>query len=157
MSALYHSLFDETAIVGSQTRPSTKTIDFHNCVIFMTSNVAVQAAQQYLDKLNLLHQKIQQLYLKRIPTQQSIEKIMQRKFDPEFLNRIDRSLPYQAVSVDALPQLVEIELENIPPRSINSARFNSLQQLKPIFMRGMIFVTARGIWDPKFVPNLSPF
>ena len=92
-----------------------------------------------------------------MPTQQSIEKIMQPKFDPEFLNRIDRSLPYQAVSVDALPQLVEIELENIPPRSIKSARFNSLQQLKPIFMRGMIFVTARGIWDPKFVPNLSPF
>ena len=63
-----HSLFDETAIVGSHTRPSTKTIDFRNCVIFMTSNVAVQAAQQYLDKLNLLHQKIQQLYLKRMPT-----------------------------------------------------------------------------------------
>ena len=68
MSALYHSLFDETAIVGSHTRPSTKTIDFRNCVIFMTSNVAVQAAQQSLDKLNLLHQKIQQLYLKRMPT-----------------------------------------------------------------------------------------
>lgn len=74
MSALYHSLFDETAIVDSQTRPSTKTIDFRNCVIFMTSNVAVEAAQQYLDKLNLLHQKIQQLYLKHMPTQQSIEK-----------------------------------------------------------------------------------
>ena len=77
----------------------------------MTSNVAVQAVQQYLDKLNLLPQKIQQLYWKRMPTQQSIEKIMQPKFDPEFLNRIDRSLPYQAVSVDALPQLVEIELD----------------------------------------------
>ena len=36
---------------------------------------------------------------------------MQRKFDPEFLNRIDRSLSYQSVSVDALPQLVEIELD----------------------------------------------
>ena len=184
-----HSLFDETAIAGSHTRPGimlfdelekassevirglmnvldtgkltltagTKTIDFRNCMIFMTSNVGAQAAQQYLDKLNLLPQKVQQLCLKRMPTQRIIEKVMQRKFDPEFLNRIDRSLPYQAVSVDALPQLVEIELENKPPRSIKSAKFNSLQQLKPIFMRGMIFVTARGIWDPKFVPNLSPF
>ena len=33
------------------------------------------------------------------------------KFDPEFSNRIDRSLSYQSVSVDALPQLVEIELD----------------------------------------------
>jgi ATP-dependent Clp protease ATP-binding subunit ClpA len=38
---------------------------------------------------------------------------MQRKFDPEFLNRIDRSLHYQAVQHDVLPRLVEIELEPI--------------------------------------------
>ena len=143
-----HSLFDETAIAGSHTRPGimlfdelekassevirglinvldtgkltltagTKTIDFRNCMIFMTSNVGAQAAQQYLDKLNLLPQKVQQLCLKRMPTQRIIEKVMQRKFDPEFLNRIDRSLHYQAVSADALPQLVEIELEKLNHR-----------------------------------------
>ena len=61
-------------IAGSHARRDTKTIDFRNCMIFMTSNVAVEAAQQYLGKLNLLHQKIQQLYLKHMPTQQSIEK-----------------------------------------------------------------------------------
>lgn len=74
-----HSLFDETAIAGSHTRPGimlfdelekastevirglmnvldtgkltltagTKTIDFTNCMIFMTSNVGAQAAQLY--------------------------------------------------------------------------------------------------------------
>lgn len=31
----------------------TKTLDFRNCMIFMTSNVGAQAAQQYLNKLNL--------------------------------------------------------------------------------------------------------
>ena len=41
---------------------------------------------------------------------------MQRKFDPEFLNRIDRSLHYQAVQHDALPRLVEIELEKLNKR-----------------------------------------
>lgn len=143
-----HSLFDETAIAGSHTRPGimlfdelekastevlrglmnvldtgkltltagTKTIDFRNCMIFMTSNVGAQAAQQYLDKLNLLPQKLQQLCLTRMPTQRIIEKVMQRRFDPEFLNRIDRSLHYQAVSADALPQLVEIELEKLNRR-----------------------------------------
>lgn len=49
--------------------------------------------------------------LKRIPTQSIIEKVMQRKFDPEFLNRIDRTLHYQPVQEDALPKLVEIELQ----------------------------------------------
>ena len=140
-----HSLFDETAIAGSHTRPGivlfdelekastevirglmnvldsgkltltsgTKTIDFTNCMIFMTSNVGAQAAQQYLDKLNFLPKKMQDLCLKRVPTQTIIEKVMQRKFDPEFLNRIDRTLHYQAVQEDALPRLVEIELEKL--------------------------------------------
>lgn len=143
-----HSLFDETAIAGSYTRPGimlfdelekaskevirglmnvldtgkltltagTKTIDFRNCMIFMTSNVGAQAAQQYLDKLQFMPAKMQQLCLKRFPTQRVIEKVMQRQFDPEFLNRIDRSLHYQAVQNDALPQLVEIELNKLNQR-----------------------------------------
>lgn len=143
-----HSLFDETAIAGSHTRPGimlfdelekasnevlrglmnvldtgkltltagTKTIDFRNCMIFMTSNVGAQAAQQYLDKLNFLPKKMQDVCLKRVPTQTIIEKVMQRKFDPEFLNRIDRTLHYQPVQDDALPRLVEIELSKLNQR-----------------------------------------
>lgn len=143
-----HSLFDETAIAGSHTRPGimlfdelekaspevirglmnvldtgrltltagTKSIDFRNCMIFMTSNVGAQAAQQYLDKLNFLPQKMQALCLKRVPIQSVIEKVMQRKFDPEFINRIDRVLHFQAVGSDALPHLVDIELEKLNQR-----------------------------------------
>ena len=143
-----HSLFDETAIAGSHTRPGiilfdelekastevirslmnvldtgkltltsgTKTIDFRNCMIFMTSNVGAQAAQQYLDKLNFLPKKMQDICLKKIPTKIIIEKVMFKKFDPEFLNRIDRTLHYQAVQDDALPKLVEIELEKLNQR-----------------------------------------
>ncbi|OTG84423.1 AAA family ATPase [Acinetobacter sp. ANC 5054] len=140
-----HSLFDETAIAGSHTRPGivlfdelekastevlrglmnvldsgtltltagTKTINFRNCMIFMTSNVGAQAAQQYLDKLKFLPLKMQQLCLNRVPVSSIIEKVMQRKFDPEFINRIDRILQYQPVQDNALPRLVEIELEKL--------------------------------------------
>ncbi|WP_180024935.1 AAA family ATPase [Acinetobacter sp. YH1901134] len=94
----------------------TKTIDFRNCMIFMTSNVGAQAAQQYLDKLNFLPEKIQKVCLKRVPVSSIIEKVMQRKFDPEFINRIDRVLQYQPVQDDALPRLVEIELEKLNQR-----------------------------------------
>lgn len=153
-----HSLFDETAIAGSHTRPGivlfdelekastevlrglmnvldtgtltltagTKTIDFRNCMIFMTSNVGAQAAQQYLDKLNLLPQKMQALCLKRVPTQRIIEKVMQRQFDPEFINRIDRILQYQPVQDHALPRLVEIELDKLNLRLQHQKRSVSL-------------------------------
>ena len=67
-----HSLFDELEKASTEVlrglmnvldtgklilTSSTKTIDFRNCMIFMTSNVGAQAAQQYLDKLNLLPKK----------------------------------------------------------------------------------------------------
>lgn len=143
-----HSLFNETAIAGSHTRPGimlfdelekaspevirglmnvldtgkltltagTKTIDFRNCMIFMTSNIGAQAAQQYLDKLHYLPEKIQSMCLQRLPVKKIIEKVMQRKFDPEFLNRIDRILHYKAVEENILPQLVQIELDKLNQR-----------------------------------------
>lgn len=149
-----HSLFDETAIAGSHTRPGimlfdelekasnevvrglmnvldtgrltltagTKTIDFRNCMIFMTSNVGAQAAQQYLEKLQFLPKKMQDICLNKVPTARVIEKVLQRKFDPEFLNRIDRTLHYQAVQEDALPRLVEIELAKLNQRLLHQKR-----------------------------------
>ncbi len=104
----------------------TKTIDFRNCMIFMTSNAGAQATQQYLDKLNLLPRKIQTLCLKRVPAERIIDKVLQRKFDPEFLNRIDRTLHYAPVQDDALPQLVEIELEKLNLRLRHQQRSVSL-------------------------------
>ena len=153
-----HSLFDETAIAGSHTRPGivlfdelekastevlrglmnvldtgtltltagTKTIDFRNCMIFMTSNVGAQAAQHYLDKLQFLPEKIQKICLKRMPVSSIIEKVMQRQFDPEFINRIDRILQYQPVQDDALPRLVEIELDKLNLRLQHQKRSVSL-------------------------------
>jgi ATP-dependent Clp protease ATP-binding subunit ClpA len=59
---------------------------------------------------------MQDLCLKKVPTKTIIEKVMFRKFDPEFLNRIDRTLHYQAVQDDALPKLVDIELEKLNQR-----------------------------------------
>ena len=115
----------------------TKTIDFRNCMIFMTSNIGAQAAQLYLDKLNFLPQKMQNLCLKRVPTQRIIEKVMQRKFDPEFLNRIDRALHYQPVQNDTLPRLVEIELEKLNQRLQHQKRNLSLtESAKAHFCQG---------------------
>lgn len=94
----------------------SKTIDFRNCMIFMTSNVGARAAQEYLDKLSYLPKKAQALLLKRVPAQRLIEKVLHRQFDPEFLNRIDRTLHYQPVQENALPRLVEIEMEKLNQR-----------------------------------------
>ena len=51
----------------------TKTIDFRNCMIFMTSNIGAQASQQYLEKLSYLPQKMQQLCLKKYRPSRSLK------------------------------------------------------------------------------------
>ena len=76
----------------------------------------VQTCALPIYKLNFLPKKMQDVCLKRVPTQTIIEKVMRRKFDPEFLNRIDRTLHYQPVQDDALPRLVEIELTKLNQR-----------------------------------------
>ena len=77
-------------------------------MIFMTSNAGAKAAQQYLDQLKFLPEKFQKVCLKRMPVSSIIKKVMQRQFDPEFINRIDRVLQYQPIQDDALPRLAEI-------------------------------------------------
>ena len=51
----------------------TKTIDFRNCMIFMTSNVGAQAAQQYLEN-SAIYRKNAATMSEKVPTQQIIEK-----------------------------------------------------------------------------------
>lgn len=51
-----------------------KTINFRNCMIFMTSNAGAQAAQQYLDQLKFLPEKFQKVCLKRMPVSSIIKK-----------------------------------------------------------------------------------
>jgi len=95
----------------------TKVLDFKNCMIFMTSNVGAKDAQARLRQLAKLPKPIQKLArLAKLDDSQITERALYKKFDPEFLNRIDRTLHYQAVQNDALPRLVEIELEKLNQR-----------------------------------------
>ena len=83
----------------------------------------------------------------KAPTQQIIEKVMQRKFDPEFLNRIDRTLHYQAIQNDVLPRLVEIELDKLNQRLQHQKRqIHLTDAAKAHFIRVMTSVMAPVIW-----------
>ncbi len=105
-----------------------------------------------------LPEKMQALCLKRVPTQRIIEKVMQRKFDPEFLNRIDRSLHYQAVQHDALPRLVEIELDKLNKRLQHQQRSVHLSaSAKAYFYQDHDIRYGADIWAARCVPNWSRF
>lgn len=98
----------------------TKTIDFRNCMIFMTSNVGAKALQQQWGNWNFA---IQHLLKSRDQYEQKIiDAALHQHFDPEFLNRIDRILHYQRITEDTLPALLQIEVQKLNQRLSKQSR-----------------------------------
>ncbi|OUY08641.1 AAA family ATPase [Acinetobacter populi] len=95
----------------------TKSIDFRNCMIFMTSNVGAKESQARLQLLNKFPARIADIaHRLKLDDHEMTKRALKHKFDPEFLNRIDRILYYQAIQSDEVQQLIAIELEKLNRR-----------------------------------------
>jgi len=92
----------------------TKTLDFKNCLIFMTSNVGAKEAQIRLKQLNKLPKPLQQFaHTLHLDASHITSQALNKKFDPEFLNRIERILHYDAVAENFAPHLLQLELDKL--------------------------------------------
>lgn len=92
----------------------SKTIDFRNSLIFMTSNIGAQDAQRYREGF----QSGWRRWLGLAPSDEQtlLEQALHRHFDPEFLNRIDRVLSFERIEDEWLEALLEIELGKLNQR-----------------------------------------
>ncbi|MCD7973028.1 MAG: AAA family ATPase [Candidatus Azobacteroides sp.] len=89
-----------------------KTIDFRNCMIFMTSNIGAKNAWQYRNKrINRWKRKIGWDGEKKV-----VDNALHDYFDPEFLNRIDRILCFNRIEEEWLGNILDIELEKLNSR-----------------------------------------
>ena len=88
-----------------------KELDFSNALIFMTSNVGVRELTQHINT----HQKGWRKWFGIKPKNENdiVEAALTAHFDPEFLNRIDRIIPFNCIDEDMLGNLVNIELEKL--------------------------------------------
>ncbi|TCB41581.1 ATP-dependent Clp protease ATP-binding subunit [Acinetobacter terrestris] len=101
----------------------TKVLDFKNCMIFMTSNVGAKDAQKRLKQMSKLPKAIQKLArMSKLDDSEITNKALHKKFDPEFLNRIERILHYQAVEADFAATLVDLEVEKLNQRLRKQSR-----------------------------------
>ncbi|WP_336165213.1 AAA family ATPase [Acinetobacter ursingii] len=100
-----------------QLTAGTKSIDFRNCMIFMTSNIGAKQSQARISLLERFPQFTQHWAKKlNIDATAVTQRALTAKFDPEFLNRIDRILHYAPVEADFLPKLIQIELNKLNQR-----------------------------------------
>ncbi len=92
-------IFDDGRLTDSKGR----TVDFKNTLIIMTSNIGSDIILE--DSLKTLESKIN-----FEDTKEKVLDILRTKFKPEFLNRIDETIFFKALTLSQLSNIVDIQM-----------------------------------------------
>ena len=95
-------IFDDGRLTDSKGR----TVDFKNTVIIMTSNIGSDIILE--DSLNA---SLNQGSFEE--TKEKVNAVMREKFKPEFLNRVDETIFFRALTLQQLSSIVDIQMEHL--------------------------------------------
>jgi ATP-dependent Clp protease ATP-binding subunit ClpB len=91
-------IFDDGRLTDSKGR----TVDFKNTVIIMTSNIGSEI---------ILEDSIQMSNFEA--TKEKVLNVLKDRFKPEFLNRVDETIFFKALTLFELSKIVDIQTENL--------------------------------------------
>jgi ATP-dependent Clp protease ATP-binding subunit ClpB len=92
---------------GRLTDGQGRTVDFKNTIVIMTSNIGSRRILEYQGSYaGVGYDRMKEAVLEE----------MRREFRPEFLNRVDETIVFHALSEEHLKQIVEIQLQNLRKR-----------------------------------------
>ena len=94
-------IFDDGRLTDSKGR----TVDFKNTLIIMTSNIGSDIILE--DSLNALQQGGGNFE----ETKTKVLDILKTRFKPEFLNRIDETIFFKALTLEQLSNIVDIQMD----------------------------------------------
>ncbi|MGV2456151.1 AAA family ATPase [Acinetobacter seifertii] len=101
----------------------TKEIDFRNCIIFMTSNIGAKKSQNRRNKMKHFPKIVKKIANKlKLDEIEVTQRELEKKFDPEFLNRIDRILYYQQIDDQYVANIVQVEIDKLNLRLAKQGR-----------------------------------
>ena len=95
-------IFDDGRLTDSKGR----TVDFKNTVIIMTSNIGSEIILE--DSLNYTLGKTN-----FEETKEKVTTLLRENFKPEFLNRVDETIFFKALTLNQLSEIVDIQMENL--------------------------------------------
>ncbi len=103
---------------GRLTDGNGRTVDFRNTVIIMTSNAGTRQLKEFgrgvgfnAGGLGVNMDDKDKEYARSI-----IQKSLSKQFSPEFLNRLDEIITFDQLDLDAIKQIIGIELEGLYKR-----------------------------------------
>ena len=98
---------------GRLTDTMGRTIDFRNTVIIMTSNVGTRQLKEFgrgVGFSTMADKDDKEL------SRSVIQKALNKQFSPEFLNRVDEIITFDQLELDAILQIIGIELRGLYKR-----------------------------------------
>ena len=99
----------------------TRTPDFRNCLIFMTSNIGAQQARRHRQRFAHGWRRLLRVFTRGEAA--VLEDALHGHFEPEFLNRIDRILVFEPIDNQWLDALLEVELGKLNGRLAQHQRW----------------------------------
>lgn len=144
---------------GRLTDGQGRTVDFKNTVIVMTSNLGSEIIQEFSDEG---YDKMKNMVME----------VVRKSFRPEFINRIDESVVFHALTKKDIEKIAEIQIQRIKQRLhdnnykielskeavefIASAGFDPVYGARPLKRAVQQYLEnplAQDILSGKFVPN----
>lgn len=92
----------------------SRTLDFRNSLIFMTSNIGAQQASRHRERFT--HGWRRWFGVAPKGEEGVLERALHASFEPEFLNRIDRILVFERIEDQWLKALLQIEMAKLNQR-----------------------------------------
>ena len=97
---------------GRLTDSTGRQVDFRNCIIVMTSNVGSRELKDYGDGIGYARGRDD----KGKTSRNIINKALDKRFPPEFLNRLDAQVYFNQLSREDMLRILDIELRGLRQR-----------------------------------------
>ena len=104
---------------GHLTDARGRTVDFRNAIVVMTSNVGAEMIRRQ-SQIGFALERDEEIE-ERLAYDEMRKKLMdalRKVFRPEFLNRVDATIVFHALTRDQIAQIVDLELAKVAERLI---------------------------------------
>ena len=131
---------------GRLTDGNGRLIDFRNTVIIMTSNAGTRQLKEFGNGIGFNAGTLNGANLNEHDKQYArsiIQKALSKQFAPEFLNRLDEIITFDQLDLEAIKQIIDIELRGLYSRMENLGYHIQLSD------RAKEFVASKG-YDVQF-------
>ena len=101
---------------GRLTDSNGRTVDFKNTIVIMTSNVGSREMEQYGSGIGFATAG------KNVESDRRgvVEKAVKKAFPPEFINRVDDQVYFNALSRESIESIIDIELKDLRARALEA-------------------------------------